>query len=169
MTNNGQLEHTDNAHWVMAIAQALGAINKLAERQENIVESSREALIHEQRYLAKEIARVYDGNYGNPETVAARDIERTQKAMQEYQKDIERHETLLAAYRAAAAIIEAATGEYYYAARDAWHHIEIVKFQTEEARAEWLEKADPYADWRVATDADLQHIYYAQEIPTPAE
>lgn len=168
MQNNGQLEHTGDAHWIKAMAEALGNIKRLEEQQMQIIESTKEAMAHEQRYLAREISKSLDNSsWANPETVAATDIRRTHEAMVEYQKDIERHETLRAAYSAAAAIIEAATGEYHYAARDGWYNPEIIKFQTAEARDRYLETdAARRAGWRKATERDLEHIAWADVLPT---
>lgn len=166
MQNNGQLEHTSDAsHWIMGTAQALGSIRDLVKQQENIAESCKEAMIYEQKYLAKLITRANEGRWSNPETVVAEDIRQANEAMEQYQKDIERHQLLAAAYRAAAAIIEAATGEFHYAARDGWYNTEIVKFETAEARDEYI-KSNPNAGWREATEKDLEKIYWASVLPT---
>lgn len=164
MKNNGQIEHTGDAHWVMATATALGSIKRLAEKQEQIIHHTRESMLDAQTYLAKEILRTNDRtNLANPERVNAGDIERATRNMAEYQKDIERHETLRAAYRAAAAIIEAASGEYHYATREGYYGNQMAKFQTAEERDAFLEE-NPR--WRQATDDDLEEIFWGQVIPT---
>ena len=166
MQTNGQLEHTGDAHWVEAIATALGAIRKLAEQQENISEDIKDSMLQEQKQLARAITRNSDGRYSNPEHVSANDIERAQRAMADYQKNIEHHDTLAAAYRAAAAILEAASGEYHYAARDGWYNTEVVKFETAEDRDAFLKVANPNAGWRKANEGDLERIYWASVVPT---
>lgn len=163
MTNNNQLQHTDSAHWVTAMAKALGSIEKMAERQDNMIAETKEYMLDSQKHLAKELARDHEGRWGNPEKVAAEDIRRCQERMEEYQRNIEHHEILRDAYRMAAAIIAAATGEYFYAALDGYYGKKLMKFSTEERRDAWIEEAG--GSWHAATDADLETLFWGQTMP----
>lgn len=158
MTNNSRLEHTSAAHWVKAITEALGSIKRLEQQQTNIAENTREIMVERQQELGQYIEKARWG-----EKATSEEIERTSRQMAEYQQDIDRHQLLAAAYAAAAAILEAATEEYHYAARPGYYETRLAKFQTAEARDAFLEDN---GDWRAATEEDLQKIFWGAAIPT---
>lgn len=162
MTDNNRIQNTDAGHWVMATAKALGHLKRLAEKQENIVTNTREIMAERQTELAH---RIKDARWG--EDAAAEDIERYSRMMDEYKRDIERHDALRAAYRAAAAIIEATTGEYHYAARRGYYETVLVKFPTAERRDAWVAEYDD--GWHAAEEEDLNQIFWGNALPKNPE
>lgn len=163
MKNTGQLEHTSDAHWVMAIAQALGTIKDLADRQDAMVARNTEIMLEEQKRLAEMINTSIADNENYPAHNSNADrIAQYNRMMAEDRQNIETHAALRDAYRAAAAILEAATGEYHYAARRGYYRTDIKKFQTAEARDAFLQGKE---GWREATEDDLQKIFWGEVIP----
>ena len=158
-----QLENTESLHWIMATATALGSIKRLAEQQQHYVDHTRDQMRDEQEELARRITRnLLDDNYPT-ENTNAEEIERARRSMEEYRANIAAHEALRDAYQAAAAIIEATTGEYHYAAHTGYYKTSLKKFETREERDAYLEANE---GWRAATDEDMNLIFWGQVLPT---
>lgn len=145
--------------WI-GLATAKMHLENLVRQQENIADDTREIMAGRQQELARYIEKARWG-----EKATAEEIERNSRMMAEYQQDIDRHQLLAAAYRAAAEIIDAASGAYFYAAQDGWYDTRLAKFQTAEERDAFLEEhAD--TEWRAATSKDMDRIFWAGVTPT---
>lgn len=168
MQTNGQLEHTSNAHWVEAIAKALGAIKDLAEKQDKIIDRQTRIMLEEQQRLAQMITENIADHENYPADGRNADrIEQYHRMMIEDRRAIEAHKALRDGYLVATAILEAATGEYHYAAYDGYYRTDLKKFQTAEARDAFLEK-NGEKGWREANEDDLNNIFWANILPTEA-
>lgn len=152
---------TTNARpdWI-ELAEAKMHLENLVRQNEAIADNSRDCMIERQNELARYIEKDRWGENANAE-----EIERTGRMMAEYKQDIDRHKLLAAAYRAAAEIIDAVSGAYFYAAQDGWYDTHLAKFETAEKRDAFLEEnAD--TEWRAATSKDMDRIFWAGVTPT---
>lgn len=157
-TNN----HDPRPAWI-ELAEARLHLNDLIRRQNGMIEQTEDCLIDTQKDLAKRIQRNDNGNEAWSVAKAnAEQIERTNRYMAEYQADIDRHTALRDAYRVAAAIIDAVSGAYFYAALKGYYGTRIRKFSSAEDLAAFLEE-NP--NWHEADSDDMNQIFWGNEIP----
>lgn len=154
--------HEPRPAWI-ELGEARMHLNDLIRRQNGIIEQTEDCLLDSQKDLARRIQRNDNGN--EPWSVAkanAEEIERASRRTAEYQADIDKHAALRDAYRVAAAIIDAVSGAYFYAAREGYYRTTIIRFDNEAARDAYLEQHDGF---RAATDGDMNQIFWGNEIP----
>ena len=159
-TNN----HEPRPAWI-ELSEARMHLNDLIRRQNGIIENTEDCMTERQTELAKTIQRdLSDKNDPFSGNRIKENIERTNRMMGEYQHDIDTHTALRDAYRVAAAIIDAVSGAYFYAACKGYYRTRIYKFSTPEERATFLEKHENDG-WHEADNDDMNQIFWGNEIP----
>jgi hypothetical protein len=157
-TNN----HDPRPAWI-ELAEARLHLNDLIRRQNGIIERTEDCARDTQRDLARMIQRdLSDPNDPFSGNRIKENIERTNRHMAEYQADIDRHTALRDAYRVAAAIIDAVSGAYFYAALKGYYGTQIRKFSSAEELAAFLEEN---TNWHEANSDDMNQIFWGNEIP----
>ena len=157
-TNN----HDPRPAWI-ELSEARLHLNDLIRRQNGIIEQTEDCARDSQRELAKRIQRdLSDPNDPFSGDRIREQIERTNRHMAEYQADMDRHTALRDAYRVAAAIIDAVSGAYFYAAREGYYRTTIVRFGNAADRDAYIEANRGF---RIATDDDMNQIFWGNEIP----
>ena len=157
-TNN----HEPRPAWI-ELSEARMHLSDLIRRQNGIIEDTEGRMTERQTELANMIHRdLSDKNDPFSGNRIKDNIRRTNQMMDEYQHDIDTHTALRDAYRVAAAIIDAVSGAYFYAAYEGYYRTTLVRFQNEATRDAYLETHEGY---RAATDDDMNLIFWGNEIP----
>lgn len=161
MTNT-TTNHDPRPAWI-ELGEARMHLNDLIRRQNGIIERAEDHMAERQADLAKTIQRdLSDKDDPFAGNRIKENIERTNRMMDEYQHDIDTHAALRDAYRVAAAIIDAVSGAYFYAAHKGYYRTTLVRFQNEAARDAYLEDHEGF---RAATNDDMNLIFWGNEIP----